>query len=240
MTPRARRLILGATAAVVVVFALAVLLDKPASHTPVGSQRAGTSTSSATNEQGTSSGTSASPGGSASPGESASAGEFDGAALPPDTPAHVFTLTDQDGRRISLASYRGEPVVLAFLYSGCGATCLVIAQQVRGALNELPQPVPVLFVSVDPSGDTRANVERFLESVSLQHRVHFLTASRPQLEGVWRAYGVVPASAGRAAFDRSASVFLIDPEGRLRVLFQTEQLTPEALAHDIELLRSGH
>jgi protein SCO1 len=219
---------LGATTVVVVAFVLAVLLDKPARRAPAGSQPAGTSTSPTSGGRGTSAGPGASP------------TEFDGAALPPGTLAHGFTLTDQDGRRISLAAYRGEPVVLAFLYSGCGATCVVIAQQVRGTLNELPQPVPVLFVSADPSGDTRANVERFLQSVSLQGRVHFLTASRAQLEGLWRAYGVVPASAGRAAFDRSASVFLIDPRGRLRVLFQTEQLTPEALAHDIELLRSGH
>jgi hypothetical protein len=53
---------------------------------------------------------------------------------------------------------------------------------------------------------------------------------------VWRAYGVVPASAGRRSFDRFASVLLLDRSGRARVLFQSEQLTPEALAHDIRKL----
>jgi cytochrome oxidase Cu insertion factor (SCO1/SenC/PrrC family) len=56
------------------------------------------------------------------------------------------------------------------------------------------------------------------------------------LRAVWRSFHVVPASAGRAAFDRSASVFLLDRRGRERVVFQLEQLTPEALSHDVRKL----
>jgi len=49
----------------------------------------------------------------------------------------------------------------------------------------------------------------------------------------------LPASDGRAAFQRTASVLLIDARGRERVLFGLEQLTPEALAHDIGRLQAG-
>src|SRR5215469_17976550 len=75
---------------------------------------------------------------------------FAGAALPASLPVRDFTLEDQSGRRVSLAGYRGQVVVLAFISSSCGATCILLAQQIRGALDELPRPVPVLFVSVDP------------------------------------------------------------------------------------------
>ena len=64
---------------------------------------------------------------------------FDGAALPPGVPARDFTLTDQHGHPVSLSEYRGQVVVVAFLYSTCGATCIVIAQQIRGALDELDE-----------------------------------------------------------------------------------------------------
>jgi protein SCO1/2 len=160
---------------------------------------------------------------------------FDGAALPANVRPHDFTLTDQAGRRVSLSRYRGQVTILAFLYSGCGPTCVLIAQQVRGALNELAHPVPVLFVSADPAADTPANVGRFLAQVSLTG-VHYLTGSRAQLQPVWRAYGAVPASSGRAAFDRSASVILLDRAGRERILFGSEQLTPEGLSHDVRKL----
>jgi protein SCO1 len=177
-----------------------------------------------------------SPGGGSSPSQtSASGGEsaFDGAALPGGEIARGFTLSDQHGRSVSLSDYRGHVVVLAFLYSTCGATCIVIAQQIRGALDELPRPVPVLFVTANPAADTPANVARFLSQVSLSGRVEYLTGPASRLRPIWRAYHITPASAGARAFDRFASVLLLDARGEERVLFQSEQLTPESLAHDI-------
>jgi protein SCO1 len=167
---------------------------------------------------------------------SVSASGFDGAALPGNAPAPNFTLTDQDGRPVSLRGFRGGVTILAFLYSDCGPTCVVIAEQIRGALDELPHPVPVVIVSASPQGDTPAGVKRFLARVSLTGRVSYLTGSTAALQPIWRAYGITPASAGRSNFDRFASVFLLDRRGDRRVLFQIEQLTPEALSHDIRKL----
>jgi protein SCO1 len=159
---------------------------------------------------------------------------FDGAALPAGLPVHGFTLDDVlSGQPVSLARYRGHVVVLAFPYSTCGATCTLLAQQIRGALDELPRAVPVLFVSADPSADSRSHVARFLAGVSLNGRVRFLSARASQLAAVWRAYGVAPASAGATAYASRAAVFLLGPDGRERVVFGLEQLTPEGLAHDI-------
>jgi protein SCO1/2 len=161
---------------------------------------------------------------------------FAGAALPAGVPAHDFTLEDQSGRRVSLAGYRGRVVILAFISSTCGATCILLAQQIRGALDELPRPVPVLFVSVDPRADTGARVRRFLERVALTGRASYLSGSPAALKPIWRAYGVVPVSSDRAAFERAASVLLLDRTGRERVVFGVEQLTPEGIAHDVRKL----
>lgn len=170
--------------------------------------------------------------------QAANSSGFDGAAIPPSPPAPAFTLTDQNGHAVSLSSLRGHVAVLAFLYSTCGATCILIAQQIRGALDELPQPVPVLFVSADPTQDTPASVARFLAEVSLMGRVRYLTGSLAQLRPIWHAYSVHPASAGQATFDKYAFLLLLDARGRERVLFESEVLTPEGLAHDIRRLQS--
>ena len=165
-----------------------------------------------------------------------SAGGFDGAEIPAGAPANDFTLRDQNGARVSLASTRGKVTILAFPYSTCGNACVVIAEQIRGALDELGRPAPVLLVSADPRTDTPARVRRFLARTSLTGRVEYLTGSLAQLQPVWRSFHVVPASAGEAAFANSASVFLLDRNGRERVIFQLEQLTPEALSHDVRKL----
>jgi protein SCO1 len=168
---------------------------------------------------------------------------FEGAALPGNVPAPPLALSDQRQRRVSLGDYRGRVAVIAFLYSTCGGPCVLIAQQIRGALDELAgeharAPV-VLIVSADPGADTPAHVSRFLAGASLSGRVEYLTGSAAQLREIWRAYHVHPASAGRTAFDEYASVLLVDPRGRERVLFGSEQLTPEAISHDIGKLQTG-
>jgi protein SCO1 len=222
MPPRARLVLLAATTVVVVAFTAAVILDRPG-----GRQRANPV-----------------PPSSASPTGTPSASGFDGAALPAHVSARDFTLVDQAGRRVSLSQFRGQVVVLAFLYSRCGSPCLLIAQQIRGALDELADPVPVLFVSVDPHRDTPASVRRFLAGVSLTGRVHYLTGPLSELRAVWHSYGATAASGGgsagaaRARIENSTTVLLVDGGGFERVLFPLEELTPEALAHDIRRLQS--
>ncbi|MGO9760089.1 MAG: SCO family protein [Solirubrobacteraceae bacterium] len=165
---------------------------------------------------------------------------FDGASFPVGRPTPDFTLTDQYGRRVSLGQYRGQVVALTFLYSTCGDTCIVIAEQIRGALDELQAegapPPAVLIVSADPAADSPAHVRSFLSQVSLSGRVQYLTGSLSQLRSVWRAYGIKPASDGTTVFDEYAPVLLLDRAGRKRVLFESEELTPEALSHDIRKL----
>jgi protein SCO1/2 len=174
---------------------------------------------------------------------------FDGAAYPLGVRAPGFRLEDQLRRRVSLSEFRGQVVVLAFLSTDCRA-CVLAAQQVRGALDELASAptygrgtvVPamqVLFVSTDPHADTGANVKRFLAETALADRVLYLTGSRAQLGHVWRAYGVPPHSTGRAPSEAAITVLLIGRTGAERDAFGLEQLTPEGLAHDIRLLRDG-
>jgi protein SCO1/2 len=162
--------------------------------------------------------------------------QFQGAPLPRATAAS-FTLTDQYGDGVSLDEYRGQVVVLTFLYSTCGDACVVIGQQIRGALDELQEAharLPaVLVVSADPTADPPAHVSRFLSEVSLMGRVQYLTGTAAQLRSVWHAYGVKPASAGAAVFDEYAPVLLIDPSGHKRVLFESEELTPEGISYDV-------
>ncbi len=173
------------------------------------------------------------------PAQIANASGFDGAAIPPGAPARDFTLRDQSGARVSLSQYRGQVTIVAFPYTRCGAACTVIAEQIRGALDELARPAPVLLVSADPASDTPSRERAFLARMSLSDRARYLSGTLAQLRPVWRSFRVVPASAGTHAFDQSASVFLLDARGRERVIFQLEQLTPEALSHDVRKLQDN-
>jgi protein SCO1 len=176
-----------------------------------------------------------------------SASGYDGALLPASLPPRPFTLTDQRRRRVTLSDFKGRVAILAFLYTRSRTTAPLIAQQIRGALDELEserQPrahssgSPVaLAISLDPSGDTPARVNAFLRGASFGGRLEYLTGAPAQLRAVWRAYGATPASAGARAYERSAFVLLLGRDGAARVEFTLEQLTPEALAHDVRRLQ---
>ena len=115
-------------------------------------------------------------------------------------------------------------------------------------------------VSVDPERDTIESAREYLDKWGLSANWHFLVGDRPELEEVWKAYYVDPAvsdhdplesgQAGptpepRGAIDalsaeiakrylviHSTPVFLIDREGRRRVVF-----TPPLEAEEVE---EGH
>jgi protein SCO1/2 len=149
-------------------------------------------------------------------------------------PPRDFVLHDQDGRRVSLHQFRGQVVVLTFMYSTCRDTCPVTATTIRGALDELGHDVPTLAVSVDPAHDTRDTAEAFLVKQGVSAgRMRFLLGTRAQLQPIWKAYGIRPQGNG---FEHSAYVLVIDRHGRQRVSFPVAQLTDSALAHDIRKL----
>jgi protein SCO1/2 len=218
MRPRSRIALLAVATVVALAFALAVILDRPAARSTTGVSTSGTDTSVAETAR--------------------SSSGFDGALLPASR-APDFTLSDQYGRRVSLSQYRGRVATLTFLSTTCHPTCPLIAQQIRGALDELGHSVPTLIVSADPASDTPASVRRFLGEAALNGRVEYLTGTRAELQPVWSAYDIVPAQLADASSVHAASVLLIDRAGQKRDLFQVEQLTPEALAHDIRKLEGG-
>ena len=137
-------------------------------------------------------------------------------------------------RRSRCAGYRGQVVVLTFMYSTCQDTCPVTATTIRGALDDLGHDVPALAVSVDPAHDTPDTAEAFLVKRGLSAgRMRFLLGTRAQLAPVWHAYGIQPQGNG---FEHSAYVLLIDKRGRQRISFPVEQLVDRDLAHDIRKL----
>jgi len=158
---------------------------------------------------------------------------FAGARIPDGVRAPAFALTDERDEPIAMRDFRGEPVIVTFLYTHCEETCPPAAQQVKGALNELGDDVPALAVAVDPANDTAASARAFLSEQRMLGRMRFVLGTRDDLAPVWRGYAIRPQSAKE---EHQARIVLIDRRGFQRVGFPVEQATPERIAHDIRLL----
>jgi protein SCO1/2 len=152
-----------------------------------------------------------------------------------------FSLLDQNGHRVTLSSFHGQVVILTFMHSLCHGACPLMAEQIKGALNALPnggRGIPAIAVSVDPAQDTRANRDKFLAKYQMTGRLDYLSGPRRVLRRVWRAYAIQPLIGnGLGSNDNhSAFVFLIDKRGIWREGWPVGQLTPEGLSHDIAVL----
>jgi len=159
---------------------------------------------------------------------------FAGSLRPPGLAAPELTgLRDAAGKPVDMASLRGKPVVMTFVYSTCEDTCPTQVQTIRGALDRLGRDVPVLAVSVDPANDTPRRAERFMLDQQMAGRMRFLLGSREELAPVWSGYAIQPQE---GELDHSAYVVLVDARGMQRVGWPHDHLTPEGLEHDLRVL----
>lgn len=123
--------------------------------------------------------------------------------------APSFTLPDQDGRKVSLEDFRGQPVLLYFYPKDETSGCTTQACHVRDHWEEFQQRgVAVLGVSPDPV----ESHEAFREAHDLPHTL----LSDPDHEvmeqyGAWGEKNMY----GQVSVGPIRSTVLIDAEGRI-------------------------
>jgi cytochrome c biogenesis protein CcmG/thiol:disulfide interchange protein DsbE len=150
-------------------------------------------------------------------------------ALDPGTPlsgaAPDFTLSDQFGQQVSLRSYRGKVVLLAFNDSECTTICPLTTQAMLDAkamLGRAGSRVQLLGIDANPAAISLEDVMSYSQLHGMVHAWHFLTGSLPQLKRVWKAY-TVEAAIERGMITHTPALFVIDPQGRKAKVFITQQ-----------------
>jgi cytochrome c biogenesis protein CcmG/thiol:disulfide interchange protein DsbE len=163
-------------------------------------------------------------------------------------PAPDFTLTDQFDRPVSLHSFRGKIVLLAFNDSECTTVCplttsaMVDAKQMLGSA---ASKVALLGIDANPDATAVKDVRAYSEDHGMVHQWSFLTAALPQLKKVWGAYHIgVQIEAGQ--IDHTPALYVIDTHGRLARLYLTQlsyAAVPQLgqlLAQEASRLLPGH
>jgi protein SCO1 len=162
---------------------------------------------------------------------------FDGGELTPPRAAPSFSLHDAHGRRFTLST-RHRYVLVTFLYTRCPDVCPLIASNLNTVLRTLgPKAnIEVLAVSVDPKGDTAAAVRAYEQRLHLDPRFHFLIGRRAALHPVWAAWHVLAVERKPDLVDHVAYTALLDPNGRQRLLYDS-QVNAQQVLHDLRLLK---
>jgi cytochrome oxidase Cu insertion factor (SCO1/SenC/PrrC family) len=143
-------------------------------------------------------------------------------------PAKGFQLTDQHGQTVSLARLRGKVVLLTFLDPVCTSDCPLIAQEFRAAgrlLGATAKQVELVAVVTNPVYHQVADTQAFDRQEHLDQVPNwlYLTGSVPQLQQVWKDYGIsaeiLPAG---SMIGHQDIAYVIDQAGHVRAELDTD------------------
>ncbi|MEP6898002.1 MAG: SCO family protein [Rhodanobacter sp.] len=152
-----------------------------------------------------------------------------------------FKLTDDHGKTVTGADYRGKVVLLYFGYTHCPDVCpltLAHLHVVMQRLGLLADGARILFVSVDPARDTPEVMHAYVNAFD-PHAIG-LTGDARAIEALSKRYRSAftrepTASDGNYEVSHSSAIYLFDAEGHARAL-ATPSASQDDLVHDLHLL----
>ncbi|WP_010542913.1 SCO family protein [Sphingomonas elodea] len=131
----------------------------------------------------------------------------------------AFAMTDQNGNTVTDRSLRGKPYAIFFGFTRCPDVCptsLNRMAQLRKQLGPDGMKFAIVFVSVDPGHDKRQDIGSYLTLFGTP--IIGLTGTDAQLAQIVKAFHVyyekVPVSGNDYTIDHTASIYLMDREGR--------------------------
>jgi protein SCO1 len=154
-----------------------------------------------------------------------------------------FNLTDQDGAPITEAALSGHPSVLFFGFTHCPEVCPTTLFEMAGWLKTLGddgKDLRVFFISVDPERDTPEVMKGY--TAAFTDRITGITGNPDEVEKLlksWKIYAKkVPTENGDYTMDHTASVMLLDRDGRLKSTIDYKE-SPDVALKKLRLLIAG-
>ncbi|RLQ86866.1 SCO family protein [Notoacmeibacter ruber] len=132
-----------------------------------------------------------------------------------------FRLVDHNGDPITEEAIEGQPAAVFFGFTHCPEVCPTTLYELAGWLDQLGEDgenIQAFFISVDPERDTPEAMKSYVENFT--DRITGITGDPKEiheLEKAWRVYAKkVPLEDGDYTMDHTASVMLVDSEGRFK------------------------
>jgi len=156
------------------------------------------------------------------------------------------TFVDQDGTSVSLEAFRGEAVIVTFVYTSCPMPtfCPLMDQNFAKMQAKLKEnnnllKTHLLSVSFDPQIDTPAVMKAHAQKLGADPRLwSFVTGDRDEIDKWANGFGV---SISRAMNDprditHNLRTALIDRQGNLVQIYPGNEWTPEQILADVRVM----
>jgi protein SCO1/2 len=151
----------------------------------------------------------------------------------------AVNLIDQHGKTVSLASLKGKPVLIDFIYASCAATCPLLTEKMTAIARELGGEsnarVTLVSLTLDPEHDTPAAFATYAATHGANRKDWlFLTGSPANIDRVLALFKLRRMRESDGTIMHSVSAFLLAPDGHQVRQYNALDVSPKSVAADID------
>lgn len=138
-----------------------------------------------------------------------------------------FTLPDQTGEPLSISDLQGKAVLIFFGYTHCPDVCpltMLDYRDIHDMLGTDAENIALVYISVDGERDTPAVMADYFARRDMQDYMIGLSGDETTLSRISPEYNLYytlnpPDDNGFYTVDHTASIYLLDAEGRMARIF---------------------
>jgi len=147
-------------------------------------------------------------------------------------------FTDQNAQTVNLASLKGTPVLVDFIYTSCPGPCEIMTQRMAKVADQLGPSfgTKIRFVSVtiDPEHDGPPKLLEYAKAQGVNRTGWlFLTGPPEQVAALMSAFKVQRVREPDGSIDHVLAFFLVRGNGGLQGEYSPNHTRPELIAEDI-------
>ncbi|MBF6568750.1 MAG: SCO family protein [Candidatus Binataceae bacterium] len=155
-----------------------------------------------------------------------------------------IALSDQHGTRLTLASLKGKPVLIDFVYASCHLECPVLTSKFRLIANalgsELGNKITLVSITLDPEHDTPAVLLRYAKAEGAPASGWlFLTGAPAAIDQELALFRIKRMREPGGAIGHVAAAFLLGPDGHQIRQYDALQVSPKTVVADIRNALNG-
>lgn len=155
-----------------------------------------------------------------------------------------YTMLDREGRAVRLSSYRGKPLLVSFIYTGCFHICPTTTVALHKAVAAMrdqfgASQFNIVSIGFNPPADSPAALKAF----AAQQRIadanwEFLSPRGQDVAALARDFGFSYV-ATPAGFDHILQVTIVDAQGAIRRQVYGDRFTAASLGEPLKRLLMG-
>jgi protein SCO1 len=148
-----------------------------------------------------------------------------------------LNLIDQNGKSVSLSSFKGKPVLIAFIHTSCKGVCEMLTAKMKQVAQSIGtqfnSSVAIVSVTTDPDEDNPAQLLKYAKAQGVDSQGYtFLTGKTRQIDRLLTLYDV-PEEGPDEAMTHVLDLFLISPDGAGMRKYNGMSVSSQTLASDI-------